>query len=253
MLCADSGSCVSPSGLATDPPGQPASPRVPALDELQRAWLRRRLHDDLAQCLSFALIRLDVAREGAPAECGQVLLQARQLVRQSLQVARDTLRELDEPDDPHAGDPLHLGLTQAASEVMALSGRRIDVDCPPITQTVPVAVASILIRAVRELLINACKHATGARIHLCAAGRDGHGLTLWVSDDGPGVDLANAHDPPGHYGLHRLPEQLALAGVELRVRSMPGHGLSARLRWCPPPMAGADREHRLLRSGETQT
>lgn len=245
MLGADSSSCISPSATAADRVDQSA--RITALDESQRAWLRRRLHDELAQCLSFALFRLDGAREGPPAERDQVLLQARQLVRQSLQIARDTLQEVDDATDSGA---LHVGLRHAALEVMVLSGCRIDVHCPPIAQPVPVSVASTLIRAVRELLVNACKHASGAKIRLRAMGREGRGLTLWVRDDGPGIDLSRHDDARGHYGLRRLPDELAAAGVELTVRSMPGHGLSARLRWRPPALPERTGGHCSPRTGE---
>lgn len=225
-------------------------PPLAALDESQRAWLRHRLHDELAQCLAFALIQLDIALDGPAAERAQSLVQARNLVHQSLQVARDTLQGIDVVADD---DALHLGLQRTAAEVMALSGRRIEVDCPPIAQTVPALVASTLMRATRELLVNACKHASGARIRLRAVEREGHGLTLWVRDDGPGVDLhAVSEDACGHFGLRRLPDELAALGVELTMRSTPGHGLSARLRWRPLRQSSVVADRRSSASGESR-
>lgn len=203
--------------------------RVAALDESQRAWLRHRLHDELAQYLAFALIQLDIAREGPPEKRSQALVNVRHLVHQSLQVARDTLHGVD---DIAVSDALHLRLQRAAAEVTRLSGCRIEVDCPPVAQPLPASVASTLMRAARELLINACKHASGARIRLRVVEEEGSGLTLWVSDDGPGMTLeASRDDECRHFGLHRLPDQLAASGVTLSMRSTPGHGLSVRLRW----------------------
>lgn len=248
MLSADSDvDFISPSEHETAGLRRPPS-RIAALDESQRAWLRHRLHDELAQCLTFALIRLDTAREGPPAKRAQALVHARRLVRQSLQVARDTLQGVEVVA---GNDALHLGLKRTAVEVMGLSGRRIEIVCPPIVQAVPVPVASTLMRAARELLVNACKHAPGARIRLRAVTEGGSGLTLWVSDDGPGMARGAAReDACRHFGLHRLPEELAASGVKLSIRSRPGHGLCARLRWRPRPHPGGAAEHRSPASGE---
>lgn len=228
--------------------GLPRPPsRIAALDESQRTWLRHRLHDELAQCLTFALIRLDSAREGPPTKRAQALVHARHLVRRSLQVARDTLQGVE---DGAGNDALHMGLQCTAAEVMGLSGRRIEVDCPPIVQAVPAPVAATLTRAVRELLVNACKHAHGARIRLRAVEEAGSGLTLWVSDDGPGMVPDDARDDAcRHFGLRRLPDELLASGVRLSVRSTPGRGVCARLRWRPRPQPGGTDEHRSPASG----
>lgn len=209
-----------------------ASLRAAALNESQQVWLRRRLHDELAQCLAFALIQLDMAREGPSDQRTNALVHVRDLVCQSLQVARDTLQAVEDIDGDD--DALHLGLQRTVRDVAELSGCRIEADCAPIAQVIPAAVSSTLLRAARELLVNACKHAPGARIRLRSVEeKGGHALTVWVSDDGPGMDLDIVREGErGHFGLHRLPDELAALGVALTMRSSPGHGSSARLRWC---------------------
>lgn len=227
-------------------PRRPPS-RVTALDESQRTWLRHRLHDELAQYLAFALIQIDIAREGPPAKRAQALMNVRNLVHESLQIARDTLQGVE---GVAVNDALHLRLQNAVAEVTGMSGSRIEIQCPPVAQLLPESVAFTLVRAARELLINACKHASGARIRLRVVEEKGCGLTLWVSDDGPGVPPSARDDELRHFGLRRLPEQLAASDVKLSMRSMPEHGLSVRLQWRPRPQSAGTAEQRSCGTGE---
>jgi PAS domain S-box-containing protein len=82
-----------------------------------------------------------------------------------------------------------------------------------------------LFRGVRELLVNAVKHAQPHRIAV-AAHQQGARLALEVTDDGVGFDPA-ALPPPGlegGFGLFNLSERLAQIGGTFALASAPGQG-----------------------------
>ena len=109
----------------------------------------------------------------------------------------------------------------------------------------------MIVRAARELLINACKHAAGAsiRIRLDTTPTQSPGFTVSVIDDGPGFDLAALRrDACAGYGLRRLAADLADIDAVFRLCSEPGAGLAARITWyatgpTADPMADAAPSH----------
>lgn len=90
---------------------------------------------------------------------------------------------------------------------------------------------SLVIRAVRELLVNVTKHA-GTDRAIVSARRDGDMLEVAVQDDGSGFDTAGLHGrlgPPRGFGLFSIREQLSQVSGRLWVDSSPGRGTRARL------------------------
>src|SRR5690606_33108781 len=94
-------------------------------------------------------------------------------------------------------------------------------------------VVAVVLQAAQELLINACRHAPGARVELALVAVIG-GFELRVSDDGPGFDpvaVYRRRDLPGNVGLRGMSDRLALVGATLSVQSHPGAGVQACIRW----------------------
>lgn len=203
--------------------------------------LAQALHDDLAQLLSFALIQLDIAQGASPAAGDfreAALRHGRDLIKDALRTTRDVIGGLIEAAQPVV-PTLDTQCLLLASEIMRLTRQPIDVDCAPVSPAPPPAVTKILLRAIRELLANASKHAPGARVRLTLrqAAEPGGGIVLAVSDDGPGFDATRPPaSPRGHYGLQRLPAALAAIGAHLALRTRPGMGVRAQIRWSPGPL-----------------
>ena len=72
-----------------------------------------------------------------------------------------------------------------------------------------------------EALQNIDKHASGAEVTVSLDYDDARGLTLRITDDGPGFDAATAHQSRG---LVNMADRVGSAGGALRVESTPGHG-----------------------------
>lgn len=198
------------------------------------ADLAKSLHDDLAQLLSFALIQIDTA-QGAPAT-GDVrnaaLRHVRQLVKDALHTTRGVIAGLLDaaPAAPPA-PALAAQCLRIAEAIGRQSRRPIHADCAPLTAEPPPAVAQVLLRAVRELLANACKHAPGARVALTLRAVDG-GIVFTVADDGPGFDPSALHRPVrGHCGLRELPAALHRIGADFTLETGPGLGVRAQIGW----------------------
>jgi signal transduction histidine kinase len=220
-----------------------------ALDPAARAALAQTLHDDLAQRLSFALIQIDTATQGAAAAAASTssdprdaaLRHGRQLVKDALRTTRDVIAGLLDAATPAAPEspcafPVQCARIVEAARQQSRQGIHIDVDAAPLPADPPAAVARVLLRAIRELLANAGKHASGARVALALRGVDG-AIDITIADDGPGFDAALLHQPArGHCGLRGLPGALRQVGAELALETAPGRGVRARVRW---PGAGA--------------
>ncbi|GAB3255469.1 sensor histidine kinase [Chitinimonas naiadis] len=220
----------------SDPLPQPgATPGLASSPLADPADLARHLHDGLAQLLTFALIQLDAAQDPNCPTREAAILHSRQLVKEGLLTIRNTVSQLRTA--PAAGSQdLVKQLQVIGAEIRQLGSIQLVLDCPGMPIWIPENAAYRLGRAARELLINACKHAVGATVWLTlhATESDGGGLLLTVSDDGPGFDAnrilqANAQG----YGLSGLCAFLAPIGAQFFLRSEPGTGVWAQVRWYP--------------------
>ncbi|MBV8659996.1 MAG: hypothetical protein JO142_19420 [Burkholderiales bacterium] len=200
---------------------------------LRAAALARDLHDGLTQTLTFALMQLDAAQDPKTPTPTAALQRSRQLVKDALQAARQTIRALT-ADTPLPEPRLTDALRQAAEEVAQLADRPIQVACTLENSIVPAEVGATTARAVHELLINACKHAPGATVKLGLAPTIGRqqGFVVTIADDGPGFDMGalRRHAQCG-FGLHQIALDLAQVDAELRLQSRPGAGVVARITW----------------------
>ncbi|MEN7530463.1 histidine kinase [Cupriavidus sp. DL-D2] len=201
--------------------------------------IARALHDGPAQLLAFALMQLDRATQ-SPGDGGEAALRhARQLVKDALQTTRGViggLQQMAQSNFPALPRPLAHQCIELAAEVARMTGCAIDTDCPTLATLPPPLVCEQLMRAARELLLNACKHAPGA--HVCLGLRETAdyppGIALTVSDNGPGFDPDLACTPMrGHNGLRDLPSRLAAIGARLRLDARTGAGVHACIEWWP--------------------
>ncbi len=200
------------------------------------AELARALHDDLAQVLSYALIQLDMVQASPPDASNfrdAALRHSRDLIKDALRTTRDVIGGLLDAAQPTT-PTLDAQCLLLAGEIGRLTRQPIDVDCAPVTCAPPPAISKVLLRAVRELLANACKHAPGARVRLTLRQNALHApeIVLTVSDDGPGFDPSSLHaSSRGHFGLQSLPAMLGDAGAGFTLHTKPGMGVRAQIRW----------------------
>jgi signal transduction histidine kinase len=79
---------------------------------------------------------------------------------------------------------------------------------------------------VRELMLNAAKHARARRIEVQIR-REGDNLLIIVADDGVGFDregLAATREKPRSFGFFSVRERIECVGGRLGIDSRPGQG-----------------------------
>ena len=101
----------------------------------------------------------------------------------------------------------------------------------------------VLFQAVRELLVNAIKHADARWVTVTAGLREGEAAVV-VSDDGRGFDVGRVREAGVDgmtFGLFSIRERLTYLGGCMLVESRPGEGTSVTLT---TPMGRSEREGR---------
>jgi signal transduction histidine kinase len=95
---------------------------------------------------------------------------------------------------------------------------------------VPDRLATVVYRALQELLNNVAKHAKARRV-LVGLSLEDNVLMLQVRDNGVGLDSASAESRRHGSGLRNLRERAQMTGGEFSVTRAPGRGTLAQLNW----------------------
>jgi PAS domain S-box-containing protein len=192
-------------------------------EERERKRIAGVLHDDIAQILATAQMRLSLF-QGIPSEMDQQTLEeTKALLAQSIQETRILMNDL--------GNPLlfDLGLKPAcealADRLMERHPVRIRCDIRDAYKHLNQDVKTILYQVVRELLNNVAKHSQAQNADVLIEMENGH-LRLKVTDDGVGFDPQTLGAPTveGGFGLYSIRERLIAIGGSIMIESSPGTG-----------------------------
>jgi two-component system, NarL family, sensor histidine kinase UhpB len=194
-----------------------------AAQEEERARVARDLHDEVNQSLTGLLLRLEAAREAAPAQLEPELAETKALANQAMQELLSLARQLR----PTALDDLGLAAAVAGQveqlgrgEIEATLGVEGDFsDLPDDAQLV-------VYRVAQEALSNAGRHSGAGRVEVSLRRRGGGGVELRVADDGRGFAFEESERGLGLGGMR---ERALLIGGELTIESRPGRGTTVRL------------------------
>jgi signal transduction histidine kinase len=91
----------------------------------------------------------------------------------------------------------------------------------------------LVFQMVRELMLNAAKHARGKKIEVSIR-REGDNLVIDVTDDGVGFDrqqltTSRSREKPRGFGLFSVRERIECIGGSLRIDSRPDRGSKVSL------------------------
>lgn len=201
--------------------------RLIELQEQERRYLARELHDEIGQCIT--AIHADAAairdagaaqrpvREGAEAIM-QVAGNIKQLVRGMLQRLRPATLD-------------RLGLQPALRELVAdFRERHPDVRCTLTVnaddRTLDDEHAITLYRAVQEGLTNVARYAQAAQVAIDLKVPAVGDVELRLRDDGRGFDPAAVSG----FGLSGMRERVQVLGGQYRLDSAPGQGTRIYIR-----------------------
>jgi signal transduction histidine kinase len=193
-------------------------------EERERRKLAVDLHDDLGQLLPLLRMRLAVLRnDPKAASIEDQLAEVVGLVDQASQ----SLRSLTFQTMPPILQDLGLGpaIEWLIKDVRLRFGVQSEIECESATGDLNDDVRIIVYRSVRELIINAAKHAEAERIKVSIQ-REASILRVVVEDDGKGFDPVALPDGM-EFGLFSIRERLSYLGGDLVIDSSPGRGTRA--------------------------
>jgi len=193
-------------------------------EQRERRRIAALLHDDVIQSLALARIQLGaVAQSPSPADSAKVVDESRKIIEQAIDSLRSLTYQLSPPI-------LHeLGLEAALDWLAEQFARQYKFQCrfEDDAQPKPVDenIRTMLFVGVRELLVNAAKHARATQVVVRAQANDGS-IRIAVEDDGTGFDTAQVvrMGKTGGFGIFNLRERLSYLGGRCEIRSEPGRG-----------------------------
>ena len=217
-------------------------------EQRERKKIADELHDHLAQLLVLGKMKLGQSRRqtGSPEKRDALIAETDEVLSDALTYTRTLVVELSPPILYEFGLPAAL---KWLGERMQRHGLAVTVhgemESPklPDDQTVP------LFQSIRELLMNAAKHAKSGTATVRLEWRSGE-LRVDVRDEGVGFDLTAAGTPamPLQFGLFSISERMRALGGRFELDSTPGQGTTATLVLPLSGAAAAGSELKVLSS-----
>lgn len=194
----------------------------------ERNRLAQELHDTLAHTLSALNVQLnalDVLWESNPEAARLKMKQMQELTRNGLNESRRALQALRASPIDELG--LALALQRAAQAAAERAVAELTLTLPPNLARISPDVEQHIYRIAEEALNNIVRH-THARHITLSLQKSETALTLGISDDGGGFDVAET-PLNGHYGIAGMKERAGLINAALELESKLGTGTTIRL------------------------
>jgi signal transduction histidine kinase len=195
-------------------------------EERERRRIAQVLHDDLQQMLMAAQLHLrSLDKTENAAKRNEIMRKMQNMLERSFKLTRSLSVELSPPVLHDHG--LAAALEWLAAQARKHHGVNVSVEADPSANPKAIDVRVFLFQAVRELLLNAVKHAAGSPVHIMMKGIGSGKLRVIVSDRGPGFDSARLDQQGiqlGGLGLFSIRERMASFGGKLQIDSAPGRG-----------------------------
>ncbi|MCC6336518.1 MAG: HAMP domain-containing protein [Myxococcales bacterium] len=224
------------------------SHRLQAVRDEEAGRIARELHDELGQLLTGLKMELTRVRRVSSGE-GQKAAVEQVMVEMSRQIddAIDSVRRLSSELRPPVLDRLGLAaaLDWLARDCEAKAGPAVALHVKDLEGPIDSLISTAVFRIVQEALTNVLRHAEASEVTIDVVGT-ATTLTLTISDNGKGIDLARAEGPKA-LGILGMRERALLVGGSFRVQGERGRGTSITVvvPRQPPPVhvseAGQER------------
>ncbi len=202
------------------------SERTAATSERNR--LAREIHDSIGHVLTGISAGLDACITLAGHSPEKVKPQLEMLAGLSRQGLQDVRRSVHALEAEKAEDySIHEALFKMAHDTEAATGVQITVESVLDQLELQIDEADTVYRIVQESMTNAIKHGQAGKIHVRIK-LEGRWLVVLVHDNGLGCEGFQKG-----FGLRHMEERVALLGGRLRMKSLHGFTVMARLkiRW----------------------
>ena len=199
-------------------------------EQRERKRMAGELHDYLAQLLVLGKMKLSNMQphiQSIGGSAATLFQEIDQTFSKALDYTRTLMAELSPPVLHELGLPAAL---EWLADQMKKHRLKVEVRLGTSHLPLPEHQAMLLFQSVRELLINAAKHACTTHAILSLDVAD-HELKIAVQDKGKGfnTDSLEPTKPGHHFGLFSVKERMEELGGWLRVESAPGQGTTVTL------------------------
>ena len=206
-------------------------------EQRERDRLYELLHDQVQPLLVAVRLSLSSLSIRTPPEDHlQIAADACQHISGVINAARTLSFQLSPPLIRERG--LSPALESLCHWVRDNHGLDVELNSTPEAESDDVALRLLCFNAVRELLMNAVKHAGASRAKLTLDLVDGDTLRITVADRGSGFDPATITSGSG---LSAIERRLSMLGGSLQIDSRPGQGTVATLAAPLRPLGAGDR------------
>jgi PAS domain S-box-containing protein len=218
---------------------QTLSRRLVKIQENERRYLARELHDEIGQALTVIEMNLQALLESPGAGALARRLKASLTVVEHVQ---EQVHDISLNLRPSMLDDLGLepALRWLVKRQAALAGLQAEVRVDPLEQRLDPMIETECFRVAQEALTNVVKHAKAHTVNV-ELSQNEEQLHLSVRDDGVGFDLARLREQAvrgASLGLLSMEERATLAGGGLQYHSTPGQGTEVHawfpLKWAHP-------------------
>lgn len=204
---------------------------ISLIEEQERRTLATDLHDHIGQVLALAQIKLGELREtAANTPSAGTVDEVRQLIEQTIKATRSLTFELSPPILYELG--LEAAVEWFGEHLQDQYNLLVEVTKDRQPKPMGNETQVLLFKTVRELMINAAKHAQARLLRITIA-RKGENLLIQVADDGVGFDPTRIERQSGRsrsFGLFSVRERLRRIGGHLQVQSQIGRGTTVALQ-----------------------
>lgn len=195
--------------------------RLTDVQEAERRFLARELHDEIGQTVTCLKLLLDTALRPEAGESRTAYDEALKLVNDLI----DRVRRLSIDLRPQMLDDLGLltALEWHINRFQKQSGIAVQFRHMPMPERLAPRIETALFRIVQEALTNVARHAQSKEVTVrlwANAGRAG----VQVEDSGTGFDVAKVLEGRASSGVSGMKERAELLGGEFTLESSPGQG-----------------------------
>jgi signal transduction histidine kinase len=190
-------------------------------EERERRQIAAELHDNVGQILAMmkmTLVRLE--RMEISGEVAETVQKLKGLCEEAIGGTRFLISELSPPVLYELG--FEAAVSWLAEKHEEKHGVRVVIDDDSQSKPLSNDVRVFLFQAVRELLMNAAKHAQVDQVKISLE-RGREGIRITVADQGRGFDTSELKKSGG-FGLYNIGERLNTVGGSFSVESEPGRG-----------------------------
>lgn len=194
--------------------------------ENERARIARELHDDTAQRLAAAIIRLRLVGRAPEGERQEMAGELREELTEIAEGVRRIARGLRPPELDEIG--LHTAVQHWSRTLTDGGDLTVAVEADGLDHRLDSDQRLVLYRVIQEALTNAKRH-SGATFATVRIREDGDRIIASVKDNGTGFDPELALSQVRGLGLHGMNERAAMIGARLRIESALAEGTEVSL------------------------